>query len=78
MWFNVLIAFLKALFFLSCILALTSFLTWQERKQSAVMQDRLGANRAPIFGMRASTYHKRVFAFLFKSDRRPEPSSHSG
>jgi NADH-quinone oxidoreductase subunit H len=53
MWFNVLIVLIKALFFLTCVLTLTSLLTWMERKQSAVMQDRLGANRAPILGMRA-------------------------
>ncbi len=29
-----------------------TILTWVERKQSAVMQDRLGANRADIFGIR--------------------------
>ena len=43
----------KALFFITGILTLTSFLTWMERKQSAAMQDRIGANRAPIFGVRA-------------------------
>jgi NADH-quinone oxidoreductase subunit H len=53
MWLDVLIVLGKALFFLSCVLTLTAFLTWQERKQSAVMQDRLGANRADIFGVRA-------------------------
>ena len=53
MWLEVLIVLIKALFFITCILTLTSLLTWQERKQSAVMQDRLGANRAPIFGVRA-------------------------
>jgi NADH-quinone oxidoreductase subunit H len=53
MWLDLLIVFIKIAFFLSCILTLTSLLTWLERKQSAVMQDRLGANRAPIFGIRA-------------------------
>ena len=31
-------------------LSLAGFLGWVERKQSAVMQDRIGANRASIFG----------------------------
>ena len=53
MWLDILIVLIKALFFLTCVLTLTSLLTWMERKQSAVMQDRLGANRAPILGIRA-------------------------
>lgn len=53
MWLDVLIILAKAVFFLTCVLTLTSLLTWMERKQSAVMQDRLGANRAPILGIRA-------------------------
>ncbi len=53
MWIDALISLIKVAFFVSCVLALTSLLTWQERKQSAVMQDRLGANRASIFGIRA-------------------------
>jgi NADH-quinone oxidoreductase subunit H len=35
------------------LLFLTPMLTYVERKQSAVMQDRVGANRADIFGFRA-------------------------
>ena len=53
MWIDAFIAFVKIAFFISCVLTLTSLLTWQERKQSAVMQDRLGANRASILGIRA-------------------------
>ncbi len=34
------------------VLSLAGLLTWVERKQSAVMQDRIGANRAEIFGFR--------------------------
>ena len=33
-------------------LGLAGFLGWVERKQSAVLQDRIGANRAEIFGFR--------------------------
>ncbi|MFQ6103055.1 MAG: NADH-quinone oxidoreductase subunit H [Candidatus Glassbacteria bacterium] len=34
------------------VLNLAAIMSWVERKQSAVMQDRIGANRAPIFGFR--------------------------
>jgi NADH-quinone oxidoreductase subunit H len=53
MWFELSAALIKTMFLLSCVLSLTSLLTWMERKQSAVMQDRLGANRASILGIRA-------------------------
>ena len=42
----------KVLFLVSVVMGLASVLTWMERKQSAVMQDRIGANRADIFGFR--------------------------
>jgi len=40
-------------FMLFFVLNFGGLLTWVERKQSAVMQDRIGANRAAIFGIRA-------------------------
>ncbi|MBI3251808.1 MAG: NADH-quinone oxidoreductase subunit H [Candidatus Omnitrophica bacterium] len=43
-----LIKALLAVLFLGAVLNLAGLLTWVERKQSAVMQDRIGANRAWI------------------------------
>jgi NADH-quinone oxidoreductase subunit H len=39
-------------FVMFVVLNLGGILTWVERKQSAIMQDRIGANRASIFGIR--------------------------
>jgi NADH-quinone oxidoreductase subunit H len=46
------IAFARVAFVMGLVLNLGGILTWVERKQSAVMQDRVGANRAPILGLR--------------------------
>ena len=46
------IALAKVSFLMLFVLNLGGLLTWVERKQSAVMQDRVGANRARILGLR--------------------------
>jgi NADH-quinone oxidoreductase subunit H len=74
MWFDALAALIKTMYLLAGVLTLTLLLTWMERKQSAVMQDRLGANRASIFGIRAfGLLH--IFAdpikMIFKEDYVP-------
>lgn len=43
----------KVVYLFTFIMGLASILTWMEAKQSAVMQDRIGRNRADIFGVRA-------------------------
>jgi NADH-quinone oxidoreductase subunit H len=53
MWFDVLIISVKAIFALVFVLTYMALLMWMEHKQSAVMQDRLGINRASILGIRA-------------------------
>jgi NADH-quinone oxidoreductase subunit H len=46
------IAFGRVVFVLVFVLNLGGLMTWVERKQSAIMQDRIGANRASILGLR--------------------------
>jgi NADH-quinone oxidoreductase subunit H len=49
---EMLIIFIKIVCALVWLLALTLYLTWLERKESALIQDRVGADRASIFGIR--------------------------
>lgn len=50
---NLLIQIILAGIVLASVINFAALHTWLERKQSAVMQDRIGANRATIFGVRA-------------------------
>ncbi|HWO56488.1 MAG TPA: complex I subunit 1 family protein [bacterium] len=45
-------AIATTVFIVMFVLTLAGILTWVERKQSAIMQDRIGANRARILGLR--------------------------
>ena len=51
---EIILAFVKAAFILTSGLVIATVLTWAERKESALMQDRIGANRAAILGIRAA------------------------
>ena len=42
----------KVVFAMTFVMSLAGLLGWVERKQSAIMQDRIGANRADILGFR--------------------------
>ncbi|MBI1884477.1 MAG: NADH-quinone oxidoreductase subunit NuoH [Chlamydiae bacterium] len=52
MYFDIIIKIILTGVVLGGALNLAGLLTWVERKQSAVMQDRIGANRASLFGLR--------------------------
>ncbi len=68
------IAFGRVAFVMLFVLNLAGILGWVERKQSAIMQDRIGANRASIFGLRLfGLFHPVADALklLTKEDFRP-------
>src|SRR4030042_4184184 len=71
---DVLIALVKVVLALTWTLLLALFLPWVERKESAVMQDRIGANRASIFGLRLFGLFQPfadAIKMLFKEDFAP-------
>src|SRR5581483_10642871 len=68
------VAFAKVAFVMGFVLNLGGLLTWVERKQSAIMQDRIGDNRASILGLRLfGLFHPLADAIkmLTKEDFRP-------
>ncbi len=55
MWIDLAITMVKIIFILTVTVGFFApVLTWVERKQSAMMQDRIGANRADIMGFTAA------------------------
>src|SRR5208283_3618096 len=50
---DLLIKFILSAGTLLIMFSIAGLLTWVERKQSALMQDRIGANRASILGFKA-------------------------
>ena len=68
------IAFGRVAVMMFFVLNTAAILGWVERKQSAIMQDRIGANRASIFGVRAlGLFHPLAdtLKMLTKEDFRP-------
>ena len=74
MFADVVIIVVKVVLTLVWTLLLALFLTWVERKESAVMQDRIGANRASVFGLRMFGLFQPfadAIKMLFKEDFAP-------
>jgi len=76
MWIEVGIVTIKALVVVLMILSLAGTLGWIERKGSALIQDRIGANRASIFGFAGAGLVNTLMAdplkFLTKEDIIPK------
>jgi NADH-quinone oxidoreductase subunit H len=71
---DVLIIVVKVVLTLTWTLLLALFLTWVERKESAVLQDRVGANRASVLGWRLFGLFQPfadAIKMLFKEDFAP-------
>lgn len=68
-------AFLKLAFLvLAFVMPLASLSTWAERRQSAMMQDRLGPNRADVFGFKLwgiTHFVADALKMMFKEDLVP-------
>jgi NADH-quinone oxidoreductase subunit H len=72
MWVEAGIAAVQALIVIFMMLGLAGVLGWVERKGSALIQDRIGANRASVFGVAAAGLVNTMLAdplkFLTKED----------
>ena len=76
MWIDVGIAVIKAAIVVLMALGLAGVLGWVERKGSALIQDRIGANRASVFGFAGlglvNTMMADPIKFLTKEDIIPD------
>ncbi|HYD50837.1 MAG TPA: complex I subunit 1 family protein [Terriglobales bacterium] len=72
MWVDIAIIVAKCLFIIFLVLNLAGILGWVERKGSALIQDRVGANRASVFGFAGAGLVNTMMAdplkFLTKED----------
>src|SRR4030066_2145363 len=74
MFADVLIILVKVVLTLTWTLLLALFLTWVERKEGAVVADRIGANRASVLGLRLFGLFQPfadAIKMLFKEDFAP-------